>query len=150
MAADTKIVDIRSPQPGASDQPPRQMSREDRRLIFAKLEEVYVDEGTGYTKGWHDERVAQDMAVPRSWVEVIREENFGPIKAEQNPEVAGIKIAVEEIERVIGHANRDLAAIGRESREIAERQKQIEAALSTATTLLQKSRAELAKLTGRA
>jgi len=60
--------------------PPREMSRDDRRVIFAKLEEVYVSEAVGYSPGWSDDRVSKDMNVPRAWVEKIRDENFGPIK----------------------------------------------------------------------
>lgn len=61
-------------------EPPREMQRDHRRLIFLKLEEVYLDEYQGYDRGWSDKRVADDMGVPRAWVEKIREENFGPAR----------------------------------------------------------------------
>lgn len=150
MAADTKVIDIRSPQPGASDLPPREMTKTDRRLVIAKLEEVYEDEATGYSTGWHDERVAKDMAVPRAWVELIREENFGPIKAEQSAEVQSIRLAIEETDRVLANANRDLASLGKDCLEIGERQKQLLAVIAGATALLQKARSDVAKLTGKA
>jgi len=54
---------------------PRVMTREDRRIIFAKLNEVY--DGDCYSSGWTDEKVATDLGVPRAWVRVIREENIG-------------------------------------------------------------------------
>lgn len=57
---------------------PREMSREDRRLIFEKLNEVYGDEKTGYIAPWTDKQVAEDMGVPRAWVASLREEMFGP------------------------------------------------------------------------
>lgn len=57
---------------------PREMTREDRRLIFLKIEEVYMDEKTGYSAGWTDRRVAEDMSIPLAWVVKIRDENFGP------------------------------------------------------------------------
>jgi hypothetical protein len=57
---------------------PREMSRADRRIIIAKIEEVYLDEQTGYSDGWSDQRVANDLGVPRAWVARLREENFGP------------------------------------------------------------------------
>jgi hypothetical protein len=60
--------------------PPREMSLEDRRVIFAKLNEVYIDERTGYSNGWSDKRVAEDLGVPRAWAEQIRAENFGPAR----------------------------------------------------------------------
>lgn len=58
---------------------PREMTRDDRRVIFAKLDEVYLDEKRGYENGWSDHKVATDLGVPRKWVETIRSENFGPI-----------------------------------------------------------------------
>jgi len=55
----------------------RTLTREDRRIILAKLNEVYIDEKVGYGPGWTDERVATDLGVPRAWVRLLREENFG-------------------------------------------------------------------------
>jgi hypothetical protein len=56
---------------------PRVMQRDDRRLIFDKLNEVYVDNKVGYSKGWTDEKVALDLGVPRAWLKTVREEFFG-------------------------------------------------------------------------
>lgn len=58
--------------------PPREMSRTDKRIIFNKLEEVYVDENVGYGAGWNDQKVATDLGVPLDWVRTLRDENFGP------------------------------------------------------------------------
>ena len=55
----------------------RVMQREDRRIIFEKLNEVYVSDKVGYGTGWTDEKVATDLGVPRAWVQLIRKENFG-------------------------------------------------------------------------
>lgn len=52
----------------------------DRRIIFAKLEEVYLDEVKGYSANWTDERVSKDLGVPRAWVAEVREINFGPVR----------------------------------------------------------------------
>jgi hypothetical protein len=98
MAADTKIVPINPPVPGASTKPPREMTRDDRRIIFAKLEDVYVDESTGYSKGWNDNAVALDLGVPRAWVELIREENFGPQKTEQSAEILEIMGRIDALD----------------------------------------------------
>ena len=56
-------------------EPPRELNKEDRRLIFAKIDEVYLD--NSYSKGWDDKKVATDLGVPLAWVRTIREENFG-------------------------------------------------------------------------
>lgn len=63
---------------------PRTMTRDDRRVIFAKLDEVYLDEARGYERGWSDHKVASDLGVPRKWVETIRAENFGNIGANED------------------------------------------------------------------
>lgn len=63
--------------PPLSVVPPRTMTREDRRIIFEKLNEVYVSDKVGYGAGWTDEKVATDLGVPRAWVKLIRDENFG-------------------------------------------------------------------------
>lgn len=57
---------------------PRDMSREEGRIIFAKIEEVYRDEKHGYHNGWSDHRVATDLSCPRAWVEQVRKQFFGP------------------------------------------------------------------------
>lgn len=66
---------------------PREMSRDDRRVIFAKLDEVYLDEKRGYVSGWSDHKIATDMGVPRKWVELIRHENFGAIGTNEDMQV---------------------------------------------------------------
>lgn len=55
----------------------RVLTRDDRRIIFEKLNEVYVDDKVGYGPGWTDEKVATNLGVPRAWVRVVRDENFG-------------------------------------------------------------------------
>ena len=46
-----------------SETPPREMSRDDRRVIFAKLDEVYLDEKRGYDSGWFKCRIEQGRVV---------------------------------------------------------------------------------------
>lgn len=71
MSNITPIVPIRA-------EDPPQMTKEDRRIIFAKIDEKYIDETSGYSAEWSDEKIAKDLNVPRAWVSQIREENFGP------------------------------------------------------------------------
>lgn len=61
-------------------EPPVEMGRDDRRIIFAKLDEVYLSADKGYSAGWTDHRIATDLGVPRAWVERVREEMFGPAR----------------------------------------------------------------------
>lgn len=57
-------------------EPPRQMTREDRQIIHAKLSDVYDKDR--YISPWTDEKVAKDLGVPRKWVSEIRDLMFGP------------------------------------------------------------------------
>ena len=57
---------------------PPKMDRASRRIIFAKLEEIYISETIGYAPGWNDDKVAADLGCARAWVAEIREQNFGP------------------------------------------------------------------------
>jgi hypothetical protein len=62
----------------AATPPPRSPTRDEKRIIFQKIDEVYVGETVGYSKAWSDDVVAKDLNVPVAWVATIREENFGP------------------------------------------------------------------------
>lgn len=59
--------------------PEREMDKADKRLIYLKLNEVYVDEKTGYSDNWDDEKVAADLGVPVGWVASVRDADFGPM-----------------------------------------------------------------------
>lgn len=70
-----KVVEQLKPSP--SETAPREMTRDDRRIIISKLDAVYLDSKRGYDSGWSDQKVSSDLGVPRKWVETIRAENFG-------------------------------------------------------------------------
>jgi len=78
--------------------PPRTMSREDRRIVFEKLNGVYLDEKRGYDTGWSDHKVALDLGIPRAWVEQVREEMFGPINS--NPDIEAFLKAARELQEI--------------------------------------------------
>lgn len=73
-------TDMKNPQSAVEAAPraeaPRTSTVEDRRLINMKLAEVYAD--GGYVTPWTDQRVADDLGVPRAWVTEIREGFYGP------------------------------------------------------------------------
>ena len=83
-----------------AEEPPT-MSREDRRLIFAKIDEVYLDENIGYSDGWTDSRVANDLGVPLAWVRDIRSENFGDERSN-----AAITKQLDEVKAVLAQAKK--------------------------------------------
>jgi hypothetical protein len=95
-----KVVDDKP----AAPQPLREMGRDDRRVIFAKLDEVYLDEKRGYVSGWSDHKVATDLGVPRKWVEIIRAENFGTIGTNED-----MQSFLTEAETLLADARKALA-----------------------------------------
>ena len=116
-------MSVAKPAPPAkkvADAPPS-MTRDDRRIIFAKLNEVYVDEKVGYSQSWSDQRVANDLSVPRAWVTEIREENFGPDGASEEVRgvVAQARALVEETRKHIDDIERTRQAIDDLSKRIA-------------------------------
>lgn len=74
---EAKIPDLPKPSfaPVLDDRP---MDKTDRRLVFSRLNEIYVDEKTGYSGDWTDAKVAQDLGVPVSWIASVRDADFGP------------------------------------------------------------------------
>lgn len=109
----------------AAAQQPRQMDREHRRIIFEKLNEVYLDETRGYEAGWSDHRVATDLGVPRKWVETIRDENFGAIGT--SPEMAEF---LSEAESLLFDARKTLDDCQKTRAEVQKMVDQITALLS--------------------
>ena len=111
--ATTRDVHADAAPPAKPNGGPRVLTKEDRRIIFAKLQDVYDNETTGYTASWTDARVARDLKVPREWVEKIREENFGTFA--DNPEmravIAEAKQLFEDVKTVRADVQRVVASI---------------------------------------
>jgi hypothetical protein len=105
---------------------PRELSRDDRRIVFDKLNGVY--ENGSYIAPWTDGAVAKDLGVPRDWVAQVREHFFGP--AGSNPlfdDYLAAKTAVEQ--RMAAVATRyDIAVKHFEAyaKEFAELRKQLD------------------------
>ena len=98
--ADLKVVDT---QPQPEPQPPKQMGRDDRRIVFEKLNEAYGNETIGYNPGWSDTRVAKELGCPLEWVATVRIEMFGDIaaNAETMAEFKTAQALVEEGRRIM-------------------------------------------------
>lgn len=117
------------------------MQREDRRIIFEKLNDVYADESTGYGPGWTDKKVAEDLSVPRQWVETIREENFGPVRT--NPEIAD---AINEANKVLERARELVKAVQAAKAALANALKPIEEKMGPIQALLDRTERSIAAL----
>jgi hypothetical protein len=77
----------------------RAPTRDERRIIIAKMQDVYLNETVGYRTDWTDHKVSEDMGVPRVWVTQIREDIFGP--EDKNEETSAIYSEAREAIAVI-------------------------------------------------
>ncbi|MBN9243963.1 MAG: hypothetical protein J0I98_14320 [Mesorhizobium sp.] len=108
----------------AAAEPPREMSREDRRIIFAKIDELYLSDKTGYSPPWTDSAVARDLGVPRTWVSQVREDLFGPEGS--NAEFDDFLERAAPIIADLKNLHRSCTAQLEEARKIAERVEPLE------------------------
>jgi hypothetical protein len=70
---------IDTPTPAAPvEAPTRAMSRDDKRAIFRRLDEVYNVPTGRYVDDWTDHRLATEMNMPRAWIAQVRDEAYGP------------------------------------------------------------------------
>lgn len=88
---------------------PKEMGVEDRRLIIAKINEVYVGEDVGYSSGWSDKRVAEDLGCPRAWVAEVRDYAFGP--ARDNEDVRALVAEVKALRETADALERSAAEV---------------------------------------
>lgn len=116
---DLKVISM-EPKPEA----PREMSREDRRIIFAKVDELYLDDKSGYTPPWTDAAVARDLGVPRAWVAGVRDELFGPEGS--NAEFDDFLARAEPLIAEMRNLNRSAAAKLEEARRLSARIDELE------------------------
>lgn len=149
MPHDTKIIEIKPKVTGVSELPPREMTREDRRIIFAQLEEVYVDEATGYTPDWNDERVSKHLNCPRKWIETIREENFGPAHAPENPQIIALREKLESTQGTIIEINTQTTDFKKRISDMTTEALTLNTRSNALLMQVQGLREELKKLTGR-
>ncbi len=72
------VAAVVSKPPTVIEHDPNNMGKTEKRIIFAKLNEVYQDEVTGYSGDWTDAKLAADLGVPVAWIAEVRSEDFGP------------------------------------------------------------------------
>jgi hypothetical protein len=93
ITSDKLVASVETLKPVAD--PPREMGRDDRRVIFAKIDENWLGEKEGYAAPWTDKAIAKDLGVPAAWVAQVRDEMFGP--AGNNPEIDELFNKHEEV-----------------------------------------------------
>ena len=71
----------RAQEPVAEIPGPREMTKEDGRLLFREIEQVWDDHpgAEAYKAGWSDARLAGKLGVPLDWVKQIRERDYGGV-----------------------------------------------------------------------
>lgn len=87
-------------------EPPEPMSRDERRIVFSKIEEHWAGEADGYTTPWTDQKIATDLGVPLAWVVEVRSDFFGEIRdnSEIRELLSKVDRATVEASQVVGEA----------------------------------------------
>lgn len=96
-----KEIPVKKNETAPKAEPPREITREDRRIINDKLDEVYGEDA--YKAPWTDAAVAKDLGVPVAWVSDVREQFFGaagsnPLLDEYLAKVAELDARLKEYE----------------------------------------------------
>lgn len=111
--AKLKVVPKEKPMTNAIAEAPRAASREEKRIILAKLDDVYDTNRQRYSQSWTDHKVATDLGVPRAWVSDLRDQLYGP---EGNPEITSMlaeaKAYLEEAKPIFQKINDIKAQLG--------------------------------------
>lgn len=89
-----------------------------KRRINAKLFEVYEGPEHGYASGWGDQKVADDLKVPRAAVAEIREQFFGPAK--DSPDVRAFLERAEVVFAEAASIERRVADLVKEASTLKE------------------------------
>lgn len=81
------------------------------RRVFGMLEEHFDGVSGQYAAGWSDRKISETANVPMVHVSRIREEAFGPIKAD--PELQAIRAEQERISKAMEKLMDDHYAVGK-------------------------------------
>jgi hypothetical protein len=105
---------------------PPKMGRDERRLVFEKLNEHYVSETVGYSDGWSDKRIAEELGCPRKWIEDVRDEMFGPVRV--SSETRNFVDRIASLDQKIFEARAQMTAAEKTFADIAAAMKTAEGA----------------------
>lgn len=102
----------------ATAAPPREMNREDNKLVFDKIDQFYLNEKEGYATPWNDVAIAKDLGCPVAWVVKIRDQFFGP--AGSNAEIDKFQGEVTKLSGEMILINDRIAAHNRAGAELTK------------------------------
>ena len=92
--------------------PDPQPTTHQRVAIRNLLDKHFDDDSHRYLEGWTDDKIAEEVKVPRVVVERIREVGYGPW-VKEDPEITAIKAMIARIETDLAATKARLAkAIG--------------------------------------
>ena len=84
---------------------PRKMDTDDRRIIFAAIDERWASKEAGYNAPWTDHAVATYLEMPLAWVVEVRSQFFGEVRDNQE-----IRDLLERANKAIAEAEKQVAA----------------------------------------
>lgn len=83
---------------------PKKMDTEDRRIIFAAVDERWAGKDAGYSAPWTDQAIASHLGVPLAWVIEVRSQFFGEVRDNQE-----IRDLLERVDKVSVAASQKVA-----------------------------------------
>lgn len=102
----------KEPVPMTVPKPDPQPTTHQRVAIRNLLDKHFDDDSHRYLEGWTDDKIAEEVKVPRVVVERIREVGYGPW-VKEDPEITAIKAMIARIETDLAATKARLAkAIG--------------------------------------
>lgn len=131
--------------PELKAEPPRVMAIDDRRIVFEKIGDVYVDPKIGYSKDWTDQRIAVELGCPRAWVSEVREQFYGP---EANQELVTLRGAHKRITDKMAELAVDAKNLSVTAADVAREQATLQGEFSRLSGALVSLGQRLAKLEG--
>lgn len=120
-----------TPTPATAAAEPRSMTRDERRIIHAALQDVYIDD-VGYTVGSTDISVATSLGVPVAWIAEVREQFFGD--AGSNPEIENFTSQVKLLTGVQEILEHDLQVTVEALSSLQERVRKVREDIATLNT----------------
>lgn len=105
--------------PSAEEIATRRPTPDQRTKIREALEAYFESKAGHFTHGYSDEKIAQELKLPRVFVEEIREVGFGPIRSD--PELDALKAAIAAAQKQVTEATEKVALAQLEVEELKGR-----------------------------
>lgn len=112
---------VELPKPAAKPEPvvPREPTSQDRFRIRAVLDKQFDDVEGCYLDGYSDQRVGEELKLPWSFVQKIREAAYGPIRVD--PEMVALRAEHKRLSEALEGIGKELAPLSEQVEDLRKR-----------------------------